>query len=447
VFFVDLDAFKAVNDGFGHLAGDALLRGVATRMAAVCSGEPGTELARVGGDEFVVLCSSADTEEQAAALGERLRLAAAAPVAVADRTLRVTASVGCRVLTPEDAGRTDRLLADADLAMYTGKAAGRDTTVVFTARMREEAQRRALVEQELRLALDRDELRVVYQPQVDLRSGRVCGAEALLRWTSPALGVVPPGEFVPIAEHARLIGEIGRRVLERACAQLAEWGAAGEPAPPTVSVNVSAVQLTQPDFVEEVAALLEAHGVPASRLELELTETALLDDPEAAAGVLRRLASLGLHIGVDDFGVGQSSLSLLRRLPVDVLKVDRAFVADLAEDPRPPVVLSVLGLAQALDLHVVAEGVESELQRERLLALGCSVAQGFLFAPGVDAAALSTLCARGFPAASGARGPRSGQDGRGGGRRRPGALPVPERARRLFGQEVMLQIGIPEELT
>ncbi|SHF82254.1 putative bifunctional diguanylate cyclase/phosphodiesterase [Geodermatophilus nigrescens] len=377
VVSVDVDGFKAVNDGLGHAAGDALLREVAARLRAAVRADD--TVARIGGDEFAVLVEQTGDDE-AVATAARVREVLAAPMTLAGAPVTVTASVGVAV------GRGDvgaeSLIGDADLALYAAKLDGRDRMKTFTPCMRAQAREARELEQELRGALDGGEFRLVYQPVVGLGDRRVTGFEALLRWDSPRLGPVGPDRFVPVAEAAGLMDAIGSWVLREACATAAAWlrdhAGAGEL---SMAVNVSATQLGSPDLVASIAAALAESGLPARCLVLEVTETALVGDPERAAACLAALRALGVRLALDDFGTGYSSLAHLRQFTVDVLKIDRSFVSGIAEgEPLPAIVRGTIDLGRTLGLEVLAEGVEHEHQA-RLLAEGCcDTAQGYLFA-------------------------------------------------------------------
>ncbi|MGX5653465.1 putative bifunctional diguanylate cyclase/phosphodiesterase [Geodermatophilus nigrescens] len=377
VVSVDVDGFKAVNDGLGHAAGDALLREVAARLRGAVRADD--TVARIGGDEFAVLVEQTGDDE-AVATAARVREVLAAPMTLAGTPVTVTASVGVAV-GRGDAG-AESLIGDADLALYAAKLAGRDRMETFSPCMRAQAREARELEQELRGALDGGEFRLVYQPVVGLGDRRVTGFEALLRWDSPRLGPVGPDRFVPVAEAAGLMGPIGAWVLREACATAATWlrdhPRAGEF---SMAVNVSATQLGSPDLVGSIAAALAASGLPARCLVLEVTETALVGDPERAAACLAALRALGVRLALDDFGTGYSSLAHLRQFTVDVLKIDRSFVSGIAEgEPLPAIVRGTIDLGRTLGLEVLAEGVEHEHQA-RLLAEGCcDTAQGYLFA-------------------------------------------------------------------
>jgi diguanylate cyclase (GGDEF)-like protein len=402
VLFIDLDDFKVINDGFGHEAGDRLLIQVAQRLRDAV--RETDMVARLGGDEFTILCKGGVDQVHTTFAAGRIRAALGMPFDIAGQRRHVRVSIGCRVSSP---GETDHevLLRDADAAMYQAKAGGKDRVEVFSDATRARLLRRLALEEQLRAALDEATLAVHYQPQVDLASGRLVGVEALVRWHAAS-----PDEFIPLAEETGLIGPLGAWVLQTACRDLAIWHAAGLK-PLTVTVNISARQLEDPDFPTVVAQALTGAGVDAGDVCLELTESALMGARAASVDALRALKNLGVYIGIDDFGTGHSSLSRLRGLPVEVLKVDRSFVDGLGTDREDSAVVSaILSLARALGLHVIAEGVETPLQADQLVALGCPVAQGFLWSPAVPAAevvALARVGTSAHPRIAGHRGERS----------------------------------------
>jgi diguanylate cyclase (GGDEF)-like protein len=424
VLFLDLDDFKLVNDGWGHDTGDQLLCEVADRLRAAV--RPGDLVARLGGDEFTVLCEGVAGEREALAIARRLHEALEDPFEIAGQRRHVRASIGCRVVTESVVGAAEALLRDADVAMYQAKEAGRNRIELYSEETRRRILRRLEVEQELRAAVEAGTLAVHYQPQVDLLSGRVAGVEALARWTHPRLGTVTPVEFIAVAEETGLIGPLGAFVLGETCRQLARWRSQGLQLAATV--NVSAHQLGDPGFVESVARHLGANGLEPAALCLELTEGALMGAGEQPLHALAALKGLGVYVAIDDFGTGYSSLASLKRLPVEVVKVDRSFVDGLGTDPDDSaIVASVLSLAHAMGLHVIAEGVETPLQAAELVALGCTVAQGFLWSPAVPAEQVAYVAT---------------ELGRAGGH---GATTAPWRGERSFIDEMLHQIGIAKE--
>jgi len=386
--FIDVDGFKHVNDNLGHAAGDQLLKVVGERLQSAVREED--TVGRLGGDEFVVLACCGEGEETLNMLADRLTELLREPVELKDgrKLFSVTASIGVaigRYDTP------DALLRDADLALYSAKAAGKDRYELFDASMYTGAKDRLALETDLGQALADGQLFLAYQPIIDLATHRLRGVEALLRWDHPQRGVVPPGEFICLAEDSGLIAPIGRWVLENACRQAAEWATDGYPI--NISVNVSAQQLGRRGLTEDVRHALAVSGLPASLLTLEVTETTLTSDVEAAGEHLRALQQLGVRVAIDDFGTGYASLSQLQQMPVDILKIDRVFVAGLGTDAQARDLLdAILGVGRALSLSVIAEGVEDEDQLLVLQEMGCESAQGFLLGrPGDARAVLAQL--------------------------------------------------------
>jgi diguanylate cyclase (GGDEF)-like protein/PAS domain S-box-containing protein len=391
VLFIDIDDFKTVNDSLGHGEGDQLLIAVAERLVgAVRSGDT---IARMGGDEFAVLIEDPAEAEAPIAVAQRLLAALEAPFEHGAKELFVHASVGVAAST--SSGQTaDDLLRDADVSMYTAKSNGKNRVEVFVPSMREAAIARLVLKGDLERALERGEFAIVYQPIMNLATNRVAGAEALLRWNHPRRGVVGPTEFIPIAEETGLIVPLGRWVLERAAWQAKAWEDASL-GHLTVSVNVSARQIQEPAFVQEVAAILATTGLRPGRLTLELTESVLMQDVEATATTLTALKALGIRLAIDDFGTGYSSLSYLGRFPIDELKIDRSFVAALNTGPdESALVRSIVKLGETLHLETVAEGIEQADQLAELQALGAGLGQGFLFAKPLSPEDLSLFLAQ-----------------------------------------------------
>jgi diguanylate cyclase (GGDEF)-like protein/PAS domain S-box-containing protein len=381
LLFIDLDRFKWVNDSLGHEAGDLLLVEVADRLRRVL--RPGDVVARLGGDEFVVLAHGVREVGTAVALADRVAEALRRPVRLpGERESYASASIGIAIAGAGDGPET--LLRDADTAMYQAKAAGGGGYAVFTPSMRAATVRHHEIENALRRAVHAGGLTVVYQPEVRVAEETVRGFEALVRWTDPTWGSVPPSEFVPIAEESDLILALGELVLRRALADAARWPRLPDGQRPMLSVNVSRRQLVQPGFPGLVAALLDATGVPASSVCLEVTETALTQNVESVVAALHELRALGVVIAIDDFGTGHASLTYLTRLPVDVLKVDRLFVSGLGTDQRSAAIVgAVAAMGRAFSLAVVAEGVEDDVQLGALRELDVDLAQGYLFSRAV----------------------------------------------------------------
>jgi diguanylate cyclase (GGDEF)-like protein/PAS domain S-box-containing protein len=377
VLFVDLDRFKLINDTLGHHVGDGLLRSVAQRLQqAVRSGDM---VSRLGGDEFVVILRDIKSADQARAhVEERLIPLVRQSHHVQGHDLNVSCSVGIAIY-PTDGLDLDELMRRADAAMYEAKASGRDSARVFDASIDDAIRERQSLEQHLRLALDRREFVLHYQPRIDATTHMVVGVEALIRWPSAELGQVSPARFIPVAEDSGLIHPIGRWVLDEACRQWAQWKAEGL-APLVMSINLSVAQLTDPDLVQTVRQSIEKHGCDPTRLELEITESHLMADAASAVETLSAIKLLGLQLSVDDFGTGYSSLAYLKRFPIDKLKIDQSFVHDMLDDPADlAIVRAIIVLGHALGLGVVAEGVELAEQAKQLRQLGCNELQGYYF--------------------------------------------------------------------
>ncbi len=381
VLFVDLDGFKRVNDTWGHSLGDELLVAVGRRLAAAI-GE-GETLARVGGDEFVLVRSVTDPDAELPSVAERVRAALLEPFLLNPGEVVIGASIGVTHSGLSGPGATpENLIRDADVAMYQAKGEGRNRWLLFEPAMRQVVAQRLDTERALRAGLERGELVVHYQPVIRLADETPVGFEALVRWERPGHGLVPPGMFLPVIEDTDLILPVGALVLRRAARQLAEWRASSPAAQHLrVSVNVAARQLRDPAFVDLVRCVLVETGLPGWALTLEITESALVEDSDVILERLHALRALGARLSVDDFGTGYSSLRYLKKFPVNQVKIDRAFVDGLGEDrDDEAIVAAVLAMAHALGLEVVAEGVETEVQRDHLRALGCDVAQGYLYA-------------------------------------------------------------------
>ena len=390
VLFLDLDGFKLVNDTLGHLTGDALLRLAAQRIGS-CLRKSDTG-ARLGGDEFAILVTNLGDDEDALRIAEKVLGLLREPLAIKGAAGQaITASIGIARF-PNDAGDAEQLLKRADAAMYQAKQAGRDRVACWRPNARGgEQARRASREQRLREALEGGELVLHYQPVVDVGRGRTVGAEALLRWQHPELGVVLPGEFLSIAEDSQLIVPIGEWVLREACAQGARWQALGFPGF-RIAVNVSPQQFQPGEFVAMVRSALVDTGLRADCLELELTERSLLHDGERTLAQFAMLKGLGVRMAIDDFGTGYSALAYLKQLPVDTLKIDQSFVRTLATDPADATITStIVQMAHALNLSTVGEGVESTEQMQLLASYGCNRMQGFLFSEALEADDLGRL--------------------------------------------------------
>ncbi len=380
LLYFDLDHFKVVNDSMGHPAGDALLQAVAQRVQPLIRDTD--TLARFGGDEFLILLTGLDRGERASRVAEQVVAALAEPFNVEERSVSCGSSMGV-VLFPTDGDRFDELIKRADLAMYRAKEMGRGQFHFFDDRLQASVEEQVQLDTAMREALLRgDQFRLAYQPQYDLKTGALTGFEALLRWRHPELGEVSPARFIPQAERNGFIVPLGLWVMRTACQQVQSWRAAGMPDHIRVAINVSPVQLRRSGFAEQVQkALAEAALLPGA-LELELTESMLMDDVGESARTLNTLADMGVELAIDDFGTGYSNLGYLRRFQIGRLKVDRSFVQRLGNSVHDEaIVRAVVHMAQSLGLRTVAEGVETEAQREHLQRLGCDQAQGFLWHP------------------------------------------------------------------
>ncbi|CAN7360534.1 putative bifunctional diguanylate cyclase/phosphodiesterase [Massilia sp. LjRoot122] len=402
VLFVDLDRFKAINDGLGHQAGDQVIVATAQRLTACLrqtdmvardsSVERDVVVSRLGGDEFTILLDQVHDAATPIRVAERLLRALAAPLTLGQQQVYVTASIGIAMSSSGYADVQD-ILRDADIAMYHAKQNGRARWMMFDQTMQEGALRRLTLEAELRLALPGGQLFIQYQPIVSPKDGLIRGFEALLRWRHPVLGLISPVEFIPVAEEIGLIGEIGGWVLHEACRQLHAWQQTSA-APLSMSVNVSAVQLNDGELVNLVTRVLRETGVPGNSVKLELTESAVMADPEHALAIFKQLKELGVRLSLDDFGTGYSSLSHLRRLPIDTLKIDRSFVSamDLHGDKRQIAEVVVM-LARALGLDVVAEGVETKAEVNLLRDMGSDFVQGYFYYRPLDRDAVTDILA------------------------------------------------------
>ncbi|MFL5826164.1 MAG: putative bifunctional diguanylate cyclase/phosphodiesterase [Thermoleophilaceae bacterium] len=395
VLYIDVDAFKSVNDSLGHAAGDELLMTVAARLDS--SVRPGDTVARLGGDEFVVLLEEVESPHEASRVAERVLEELRKPCTLHGQELIVTASIG--IATGFEGAA--ELVRNADVAMYRAKSTGKGRYELFEPGMRDRIVERVTLERHLRRALECDELALAYQPIVRLDTGEIVSVEALARWTDPELGVVPPNRFIPVAEEAGLILPLGSWVLTQAVRQAAGWRARLGDSAPTVNVNVSGIELQQADVVARVRDTLAEEGLPPASLVVEVTETVLMDDSEHVRATLAGLRDIGVQIAVDDFGTGYSSLQFLSRFPIDVLKIPKPFVDDV-DSPSGSSALAraIIDLAQNFSLRTVAEGIEQPGQANTLRDLGCSWGQGYHFARPVDSDALGDLLYGGAPEAA-----------------------------------------------
>ncbi len=388
VLFLDLDRFKMINDSLGHNVGDQLLMAMAQRLEKCLRSQDTVSrleaVARLGGDEFAILLEDLKDVTDATRVAERIHMDLGIPCQIEGHEVFTTVSIGI-ALSTKGYNRPEDLLRDADTAMYRSKARGGACSSVFDTAMHERAVALLQLEQDLRRALERKEFRLHYQPIVLLGTGKVTGFEALLRWERPEVGLVLPGEFIPHAEESRLIIPIGRWVLEEACRQLCSWEAQFR-TDLSVSVNISVKQFSQPDLVDQITQTLQEFSLDARSLNLEITESVIMENFESVIAILRQLKALGVHSHMDDFGTGYSSLSYLHRLPIDALKIDRSFISGSRSGIEiPEVVRTIVTLARDLGIKVIAEGVETEEQRVQLRALGCKYGQGYLFSKPLDA--------------------------------------------------------------
>lgn len=388
LLMIDLDHFKMINDSLGHTVGDQLLKVVAEHLKAMFG--PGKTLVRLGGDEFAVLVESCPQLAQAAALAQRIIDGLREPFYIDGHRLFINASVGISQF-PSDALSAEQMLRNADSALFKAKSAGRDGYALYTEELTAHAQQRVEIAFELRRALQQQELRVYYQPVHDLKTSRLIGVEALVRWAHPQRGLVSPAEFIPIAERTGLIAEIDAWVMRQACLQMCQWQAAGVGLA-FVAVNVSSRLFARRELYQQVAQVLDATGLDPAYLELEVTESLVMDDPEVALEQMHRLRELGVRLAIDDFGTGYSSLLRLKRLPVQKLKIDQGFVAGLpCDDDDSAIVRVIIALAQSMGMQVHAEGIEQVEQAGFLLAHDCDLGQGYWFGRPVPAEQLDWM--------------------------------------------------------
>jgi len=403
VIYIDLDRFKPVNDSLGHAVGDRLLQEIARRLRATL--RENDTVARVGGDEFQVVVCNVAGATGAARIAEKLMRALGEPFTLEGQELHVTASLGVS-LFPRDGASGELLLKFADIALYEAKGEGRNAYRFFSPEMNAQAHGRLRLENDLRRAVERNELELHYQPQLDLAIGEVCAVEALVRWRHPERGLVLPNQFIPMAEETGLVLGIGEWVLDEACRQVAQWqrdGLVSGSAPLRVAVNISARQLQRPGLDGAVRRALAQSGLPAECLELEITESSVMLDPQHAQSVLQSLRELGVQLSIDDFGTGYSSLAYLKRLPLDRLKIDRSFIGGIPTDSDDAAIVeTIIVMTHKLGLRVIAEGVETLEQRLQLVRQGCDEMQGFLLAHPVPASELPPLLAKLKTAAVGA---------------------------------------------
>jgi diguanylate cyclase (GGDEF)-like protein len=388
VMMLDLDRFKIVNDSLGHHAGDAVLKEIAGRLHQVVRSID--TVSRFGGDEFVLVIGPSLPVANAAEIAERANEALRQPIRVGDVDLHVSSSIGIASY-PADGRSAERLLAHADAAMYCAKHRGRNNYQCFAPGMDEQTLERTNLESELHQALRLQQLELHYQPKVDTATGDVRSAEALIRWRHPKRGLIPPAQFIPLAEECGLIHEIGAWVVREACRQCAAWQSAGVP-PLRVAVNVAASQFRRGDLLDQIRGALQESQLDPHFLEIELTESVVMTDPEGTAGILEQLSRMGVMVSVDDFGTGYSSMNYLRRFPIDKLKIDRGFLQNLiTSTDDASIVRAIISLAHSLRLKVVAEGVETPEQLTFLRTLGCDQYQGYHFSPPLPASEFARL--------------------------------------------------------
>jgi len=400
VLFLDLDRFKRINDTLGHNTGDLLLQSVAERLqesargkdffAKTNPGQGGSLMSRLGGDEFVVLLTEIDHIQDAAKVARRILDSLSRPFQLSEHEIFISASLGIAIY-PADGQDADTIIKNADAAMYCAKDQGRNNFQFYTESMNAAAFERLSLENSLRKALHRGEFCLHYQPQLDTHSGKIVAVEALIRWHHPDLGLVPPGDFIPLAEETGLIVPVGAWVLQAACEQIRQWQKMGLP-PLRMTVNISSRQFRQNDLVKNVSHALETSGLDPKCLELELTESAIMHNTDLAISMLRKLKLKGIRIALDDFGTGYSSLSYLKRFPIDVVKIDRSFVRGLNKDADDEAItLAIIAMARSLNLKVVAEGVETKEQLTFLREHNCDLVQGYYYSPAVPAEAIEAL--------------------------------------------------------
>jgi diguanylate cyclase (GGDEF)-like protein/PAS domain S-box-containing protein len=395
VYFLDVDRFKRINDSLGHGAGDEVLRELGHRLERAL--RPEDTVARFGGDEFTILCESLGGVLEAVSIADRLQRPLAAPIRAGGAELRLSASIGLALAEPDDECEGARLIENADAAMYRAKERGGARAELFDTAMRERAIEELAVEQELQRALERGELSLHYQPTVELETGAIVGAEALLRWEHPERGLLAPAAFLPVAEETGLIVPIGTWVVDEACRRLRSWRGRDGGAL-RLSINLGARELTHPDAVTTVLGAVRRSGIDPARLCIEVTESTAMADGDTGFRALRELSARGVRVALDDFGTGYSSLDQLRSMPADVVKLDRSFVQGLGPGSQDSaVVAAVIAMGQALNLDVIAEGVETERQAAELREMGCPFGQGYLFARPLPGEELERLLETGLP--------------------------------------------------
>lgn len=392
LLFLDLDRFKNINDRFGHILGDKLLVTIGERLLS--STRSSDTVARIGGDEFVILLEDIENLDEASRVASRIQQKISLLFKLDGHEVYTSCSIGI-ILNDESYQNAGEFLRDADIAMYRAKSDGRDRYIIFDSDMRSDLLNRIWMENDLRSALGAQEFRLHYQPILSLNTGRLVGFEALIRWQHPTEGLIPPDRFIPLAEETRLIIPIGRWVLEESCRQLKEWGDRYQYDPAlSMSVNLSSVQLTYEEFVEQVELIISEAGIDPSNLVLEITESMIMEDNQITATTISKLRALGVRVHLDDFGTGYSALSYLQRYPIDILKIDRSFIGKInGNGENIEIIKAILNLARDLNMGVIAEGIETECQFDLLKDLNCEFGQGFFFAKPMDFKAIETLLA------------------------------------------------------
>jgi diguanylate cyclase (GGDEF)-like protein/PAS domain S-box-containing protein len=387
ILFLDLDHFKTINDSLGHECGDQLLQQVSLRIKGILRKQD--TVARMGGDEFIVLIPGLNDVNHTVKLADKILSSIATVFKIGDNELYIGCSIGISIF-PDDGLEIRTLLKNSDLAMYRAKEKGRNTFELYTPSMNLKIMVRLAMEKNMRKALEREEFELFYQPKINLKTRKIAGMEALLRWNSLELGVVTPSQFIPVAEETRLIIQLGHWVLVTACQQAKLWREAGLPEIP-ISVNLSVIQFTHPNLVSEIIKVLEQAEIPPHQLELEITESILMQDTTLAVSILNKLSEIGIKISIDDFGTGYSSLNYLKNLPLDYLKIDRTFIKDYNLEANSAITNAIVTLAQSLKMKTIAEGVETVGQMEYLQKLNCDEAQGNLFSKPIPADQMTDL--------------------------------------------------------
>ncbi len=387
IMFLDLDNFKTINDTLGHDMGDLLLKDVSNKLQNTLRQED--TVARMGGDEFIVVAPEIKSTEDAGILAQKILQQFEEAIVIENQELFVGCSIGISTF-PEDGSDSKTLLKNADMALYRAKDRGKNNFQLYTPALNFKAMERMAIEKNLRKAVEREEFDLVFQPKIELATGKIVGLEGLLRWDSPELGRVMPVAFIPVAEDTRIIVQIGAWTLKRACQQIRQWMDAGLP-PISVAINLSGVQFAHPQLIKELQAALQEYDVSPDYLQLEITETILMKDTELAVEILRQLGELGIKAAIDDFGTGYSSLNYLKNLPIHYLKIDRTFIRDFSQVTNSAITKTIVGLGQSLGLKTIAEGIETEEQKQFLLEIGCEEGQGYLFSPPVSSKNITKL--------------------------------------------------------